>query len=70
MKSITEEICFFQRLCEYDIKYRVIRTARWYHTNRQFVYRKFKNMIEKSIPLRQGISVTVFWDYIHKTNSL
>lgn len=39
MKSVTEEMRFCQRLCEYAIKYGVTHTARRYHTNRQFVYR-------------------------------
>ena len=42
MKSITEEMRFRQRLCEYALKYgvtRAARAARQYHTNRQFVYR-------------------------------
>lgn len=42
MKSITEEMYFRQRLCEYAIKYGVTRAARRYHTNRQFVYRQLK----------------------------
>ena len=42
MKSITEEMRFRQRLCEYALKYDVTRAARRYHTNRQFVYRQLK----------------------------
>ena len=42
MKSITEEMRFRQRLCEYALKYGVKRAARRYHTNRQFVYRQLK----------------------------
>ena len=42
MKSITEEMRFRQRLCEYALKYGVTRAARRYHTNRQFVYRQLK----------------------------
>ena len=42
MKSITEEMRFRQRLCEYAIKYGVTQAARQYHTNRQFVYRQLK----------------------------
>ena len=42
MKSITEEMRFLQRLCEYALKYGVKRAARRYHTNRQFVYRQLK----------------------------
>ncbi|WP_311515819.1 DDE-type integrase/transposase/recombinase [uncultured Megasphaera sp.] len=42
MKIITEEMRFRQRLCEYAIKYGITRTARKYHTNRQFVYRQLK----------------------------
>ena len=51
MKSITEEMRFRQRLCEYAIKYGVTRAARRYQTNRQFVYRQFKNMTEMSVVL-------------------
>ena len=46
MKSITEEMRFSQRLCEYAIKYGVTRAARRYHTNRQFVYRRLENITE------------------------
>ena len=42
MASITEEMRFRQRLCEYAIKYGVTKAARKYHTNRQFVYRQLK----------------------------
>ena len=42
MKSITDEMRFRQRLCEYALKYGVKRAARRYHTNRQFVYRQLK----------------------------
>ena len=42
MKSITEEMRFRQRLCEYAIKNGVTQAARRYHTNRQFVYRQLK----------------------------
>ena len=42
MKSITEEMRFRQRLCEYALKYGVKRAATRYHTNRQFVYRQLK----------------------------
>ena len=38
MKSITEEMRFRQRLCEYALKHGVTKAARRYHTNRQFVY--------------------------------
>lgn len=51
MKSITEEMRFRQRLCEYAIRYGVTRAARRYQTNRQFVYRQFKNMTEMSVVL-------------------
>lgn len=51
MKNITEEMRFRQRLCEYAIKYGVTRAARRYQTNRQFVYRQFKNMTEMSVVL-------------------
>lgn len=42
MKSITEEMRFCQRLCEYALKNGVTRAARLYQTNRQFVYRQLK----------------------------
>ena len=42
MKSITEEMRFRQRLCEYAKKHGVTKAARRYHTNRQFVYRQLK----------------------------
>lgn len=42
MKSITEEMRFRQRLCEYAIKHGVTRAAMRYHTNRQFVYRQLE----------------------------
>ncbi|MDD5986264.1 MAG: transposase, partial [Eubacteriales bacterium] len=42
MKSITEEMRYRQRLCEYALKYGVTKAARRYHTNRQFVYRQLK----------------------------
>lgn len=42
MKSITEEMRFRQRLCEYALKYGVTKAARKYQTNRQFVYRQLK----------------------------
>lgn len=45
MKSITEEMYFRQRLCEYAIKYGETRAARRHHTNRQFMYRQLKNMM-------------------------
>ena len=45
MNSITEEIRFRQRLCEYAMKHGVTRAARRHHTNRQFVYRQ-KNTME------------------------
>lgn len=38
--SITEEMRFRQRLCEYANKNGVTKAARRYHTNRQFVYRQ------------------------------
>lgn len=40
MTSITEEMRYRQRLCEYAQKYGVTKAARRYHTNRQFVYRQ------------------------------
>ena len=42
MKSITEEMRFRQRLCEYALKHGVTAAARRYHTYRQFVYRQLK----------------------------
>ena len=42
MKSITEEMRFRQRLCEYALKHGVTKAARRYHTNRQFVYRQLE----------------------------
>ena len=42
MKSIAEEMRFRQRLCEYALKHGVTSAARWYQTNRQFVYRQLK----------------------------
>jgi hypothetical protein len=38
--SITEEMRFRQRLCEYAKKYGVTKAARKYQTNRQFTYRQ------------------------------
>ena len=35
MKSITEEMRFRQRLCEYALKHGVTKAARRYHTYRQ-----------------------------------
>lgn len=40
MKIITEEMRYRQKMCEYAKKHGVTRTARRYHTNRQFVYRQ------------------------------
>lgn len=42
MKSITEEMRFRQRLCEYALKHGVTKAARRYHTYRQFVYRQLE----------------------------
>lgn len=42
MKSITEEMRFRQKLCEYAIKNGVTKAARRYRTNRQFVYRQLE----------------------------
>lgn len=52
--SITEEMRFHQRLCEYAKKNGVTRAARRYHTNRQFVYRQLDkyNGDVKSLALR------------------
>ena len=47
MKNIiTEEMRFRQKLCEYARKNGVIKAARKYQINRQFVYRQLKNMTE------------------------
>ena len=40
--SITEEMRYRQRLCEYAIKNGVTKAARKYQTNRQFVYRQLE----------------------------
>ena len=40
--SITEEMRYRQRLCEYALKNGVTKAARRYHTNRQFVYRQLE----------------------------
>ena len=42
MASITEEMRYRQRLCEYAIKHGVTKAARRYHTYRQFVYRQLE----------------------------
>ena len=42
MKSITEEMRFRQRLCEYALFHGVTKAARRYHTYRQFVYRQLE----------------------------
>ena len=42
MTSITEKMRYRQRLCEYALKYGVTKTARRYHTYRQFVYRQLE----------------------------
>ena len=42
MKIITEEMRFRKRLCEFALKNGVTKTARRYHTNRQFIYRQLK----------------------------
>ena len=42
MASITEEMRFRQRLCEYAIKHGVTKVARRYYMNRQLVYRQLK----------------------------
>lgn len=42
MGSITEEIRFRQRLCEYVLKHAVAKAARRYQTNRQFAYRQLE----------------------------
>ena len=42
MSSITEEMRFRQRLCEYALKHGVTKAARRYHTYRQFVYRQLE----------------------------
>lgn len=53
MNSITEEMCFRQCLCEHALKYGVIKAARRYHANRQFVYRqleKYNGDIQSVVP--------------------
>ena len=54
MSSITEEMRFRQRLCEYAKKYGVTKAARRYHTYRQFVYRQLEkyNGDVRSLELR------------------
>jgi len=54
MNSITEEMRFRQRLCEYALKNGVTKAARRYHTNRQFVYRQLEryNGDVRSLALR------------------
>ena len=42
MRSITEEMRFRRRLCEYALKHGVTKAARRYHTYRQFVYRQLE----------------------------
>ena len=42
MSSITEEMRFRQRSCEYALKHGVTKAARRYHTYRQFVYRQLE----------------------------
>ena len=42
MNSITEEMRYRQRLCEYAVKHGVTKAARRYQTNRQFVYRQLE----------------------------
>ena len=64
MKSITEEMCFRQRLCEYAIKHGVTRAAKRYHTNRQFKqYIKYKlaaGKTAKSILISCGARLAPF----------
>ncbi len=38
--TITEEMRYREKLCEYALKHGVTKAARRYHTNRQFVYRQ------------------------------
>ena len=42
MKIITEEMIFRKKLCEFTLKNGVTKTARRYHTNRQFIYRQLE----------------------------
>ncbi len=42
MTIITEEMRYRHKLCEYALKHGVTKTARRYHTNRQFVYRQLE----------------------------
>lgn len=63
MKSIIEKMHFHQRLCEYALKYGVIKTARRYHTNRQFVYRQLKRYDEnvRNLALKSRRPKKVHW---------
>lgn len=53
-KSITEEMKYRHRMCEYALKKGVTKAARRYHTNRQFVYRQLEKYdgTVKSLALR------------------
>ena len=42
MKIITDEMRFRKKLCEFALKNGVTKTARRYHTNRQFIYRQLE----------------------------
>lgn len=42
MNSITEEMRYRQKVCEYALKHGITKAARRYHTNRQFIYRQLK----------------------------
>lgn len=42
MNIITEEMRLRQRMCEYAIKYGVMKAARHYHTYRKFIYRQLE----------------------------
>lgn len=53
MNSITEEMYYLQRLCEYAIKYGVIKVTRRHHTYRQCIYRQ----LERCIWISRGVCV-------------
>ena len=53
MKSITEEMRFRQRLCEYALKHGVTKAARRYHTYSASLYiDNWKSMMEAFRALR------------------
>ena len=68
MRSITEEMRFRQRLCEYALKNGVTKAARRYENNRQFVYRQLKRYDGnvRSLALK---SILAIRDYIKTVDS-